>query len=299
MVADEPLVSMGLPVRNGAAYLREAVNSLLAQTHRNIELIVSDNCSDDATPEICREFARNDPRVRYHRQEKTLPAEDNFNYVLHQARGDFFMWAAHDDLWESAFVARMIALLQADPNAVLAFCNFRNFSDGGGADIMYPRLFDLPSPSPARRLWHYLMQREKHGKANPIYGLMRRPAIIAAGGMKCWGDNQWGSDMLVVFRMLAIGDIALSRETLFHKRRTEVALQPASTRKPSPQPGEIRTKIRDKIGYLKGYQRILKKTPGLKTTDLLLLRAGLAQRMIYVCWQETMQGLIFKLSRSR
>src|SRR5262249_51877158 len=59
--ADDVLVSVGVPVYNGAAELRRALDTLVAQTHRNLEIVISDNASTDATPEICREFAKRDP----------------------------------------------------------------------------------------------------------------------------------------------------------------------------------------------------------------------------------------------
>jgi glycosyltransferase involved in cell wall biosynthesis len=92
-----PKVSIGMPVFNGEKFIREALDSLLAQTFTDFELIISDNASTDATETICREYEVRDERVRYVRQVENLGAAANFQFVLDEGRGEYFMWAAHDD----------------------------------------------------------------------------------------------------------------------------------------------------------------------------------------------------------
>ncbi|MEI6268153.1 MAG: glycosyltransferase [Methylococcaceae bacterium] len=92
-----PTVSIGMPVYNGAEYIREALDSLLAQTFTDFELIISDNASNDTTQEICQKYAEQDSRIRYIRQSTNMGAMPNFTFVLHEARAEYFMWATHDD----------------------------------------------------------------------------------------------------------------------------------------------------------------------------------------------------------
>jgi glycosyltransferase involved in cell wall biosynthesis len=87
-----------MPVYNGGIFIRDALEALLAQSFTDFELIISDNLSTDETEKICREFAARDPRVCYIRQPENRGAVANFEYVLGEAVGDFFMWAAADDL---------------------------------------------------------------------------------------------------------------------------------------------------------------------------------------------------------
>jgi glycosyltransferase involved in cell wall biosynthesis len=108
-----------LPVYNGARFLQEALDALLGQTWQDLELIISDNCSTDATREICERAAARDPRVRYMRQPENIGPTRNFAFVLQQARGEFFMWAAHDDRWDSGWIEALVARLRA--GAALAF----------------------------------------------------------------------------------------------------------------------------------------------------------------------------------
>jgi glycosyltransferase involved in cell wall biosynthesis len=95
------MVSIGLPVRNGAAYIQTCLDSICGQTFRDIELIVSDNDSTDATVEICERYAAKDPRVRLFRQRANIGPAGNFRFVLEQARASSFMWVACDDYYES------------------------------------------------------------------------------------------------------------------------------------------------------------------------------------------------------
>lgn len=119
-----PKVSIGLPVYNGQEYLQGAIESILQQTFEDFELVISDNCSTDSTPEICREFADVDSRIRFVRQPENLGAIGNFNALVHLARGQYFKWAAHDDLMEPSFVERCVSTLDNDQS--LAWCHSKS-----------------------------------------------------------------------------------------------------------------------------------------------------------------------------
>src|SRR5713101_1415350 len=117
-----------MPLRNAERHLTEAFDSLLAQEYQNLELIVSDNASTDATESICRAYAAHDKRIRYHRAGTNLGAVRNFNRVFELAQGEYFMWAAHDDLRAPGFVSCGVAALESHPDAVLC-CTDVGFID--------------------------------------------------------------------------------------------------------------------------------------------------------------------------
>jgi glycosyltransferase involved in cell wall biosynthesis len=101
--SDRPLVSIGISTYNRAmGYLREALQSSLDQTYPNLEIIVSDNCSEDETEVVVRGF--DDPRIRYFRQPHNIGANNNFNFCLQQARGDYFLLLHDDDRIDPDFV---------------------------------------------------------------------------------------------------------------------------------------------------------------------------------------------------
>jgi len=115
-----PRVSIGLPVYNGGAYLHRAIETLHRQTWTDWELIISDNASTDHTAEIAASWARRDPRIRVVRNSRNLGASVNFERVVALARGEFFMWASHDDYWAPEYVTTLVDCLERHPQAVLA-----------------------------------------------------------------------------------------------------------------------------------------------------------------------------------
>src|ERR1700745_4087023 len=112
-------VAIGMPVWNGEAFLSEAIESILAQTYGDLELVISDNASTDATSEIFRPYAKLDTRVRYIRQETNIGAASNHNEVLRCSSGHYFKWAAHDDVLAPEFVQECVRALDNDEGLVL------------------------------------------------------------------------------------------------------------------------------------------------------------------------------------
>jgi glycosyltransferase involved in cell wall biosynthesis len=113
-------VSIGLPVFNGMPDLPNALESLLAQDAPDIEIVISDNASEDGTAAYCKATAARDSRIRYFRNEANQGAAANFQRVVDLSTAPFFAWAAHDDLYSPSFVSRCLAVLLAHPEA--AFC---------------------------------------------------------------------------------------------------------------------------------------------------------------------------------
>jgi glycosyltransferase involved in cell wall biosynthesis len=126
-----PSVSIGCPVYNGEALIEQALDSLLAQDHKDFELIISDNGSSDGTQRICEAYAARDTRIVYHRSDVNRGAVWNFNRVFQLSRGLFFMWGAHDDLWHPAFVSRCVEWLRADPAAAICHSYAQPFLRSG------------------------------------------------------------------------------------------------------------------------------------------------------------------------
>ena len=120
-MSSSPRVTIGVPVYNGQKYIRFTMDSLLAQTFTDFEIIVTDNCSTDTTPQIVQEYAARDPRVRYVRNETNIGPARNYNVSLELARGEFFKWNPADDVCAPDFLAKCVAALDAHPEAVLAY----------------------------------------------------------------------------------------------------------------------------------------------------------------------------------
>jgi glycosyltransferase involved in cell wall biosynthesis len=294
-----------MPVCNGEKYIRQALDSLLAQDYANFELIISDNASKDGTAEICREYLTKDKRIRYYRNETNLGGVANFNRVFELSSGEYFMWAACDDLWEPTYISTLLQSLMMTRSGVLAFSAFDNVDEHGQQIRTYPRLFELPSEDILRRLQNYITQEEWLGKANLIYGLMRRTAIQEAEGLKIWGKNLWGVDMLVVFKLLTLGNLVLSHDLLFHKRL--LSFQTGSSQK-SVRASSASTTLRRILyfrstisqlrsiyqqlhGYFAGYAHIISLADGLSATEKMRLRAALNRRARQVYWRYPINSL--------
>ncbi|MEM9411914.1 MAG: glycosyltransferase family 2 protein, partial [Planctomycetota bacterium] len=133
-------VTIGIPVYNGQEFLESAVAAILTQTFADFELVISDNCSSDSTPEICQRLAESDSRIRIVRQKKNLGAIGNFNSLVHLANGEYFKWAACDDLMEPTFLQRCVEALDQDHS--LSWCHCKSDminSDGRSIREILPR----------------------------------------------------------------------------------------------------------------------------------------------------------------
>jgi glycosyltransferase involved in cell wall biosynthesis len=124
-----PKVSIGMPVYNGEPFIREALDSLLAQTFTDFELTISDNASTDATEDICREYLAKDDRIRYIRQTENLGASQNFQFVLGEAIGQYFMWAASDDLLKPTFVEKLVHVMDLSPVLLCVMSDVENICE--------------------------------------------------------------------------------------------------------------------------------------------------------------------------
>jgi glycosyltransferase involved in cell wall biosynthesis len=144
-------VYIGLPVYNGDRYLADALDCLLAQTHRDFTVLISDNASTDATGAIGRDFARRDPRIIYHRHLTNLGAAPNFNFCVAQANGTYFKWMAHDDLCLPTYLERCVDLLDRDPGAVLCHARVTNIDSAGAITGSYSGEWTFNDPDPAVR----------------------------------------------------------------------------------------------------------------------------------------------------
>lgn len=163
-----PSVSIGLAVYNGMPLLQRALASLLGQSFRDFELIISDNASTDDTRTVCEALASRDSRIRYLRQPLNLGAIRNFDFLLRQARAPCFMWAAHDDEWDQHYVEYLKAKLDSDPTCVGAFGSWCGIDHTGRITSRGGPL-RLDAPSPLKRLFALTFGRED----KCIYGLFR------------------------------------------------------------------------------------------------------------------------------
>lgn len=208
-----PRVVVGLPVFNGQNYLRDAIESILAQTYTDFRLIITDNCSTDGTQDICREFAARDPRIEYHRHPENIGAAPNFNscFELAQGRGvEYFKWAAHDDVLGPDFLKVCVEKLDADKSVSLAHTLSVRIDKDRKTVGTYDSEFPLNGTRARERFYRVLWVDH----FTEIWGLMRASCLkktILYGSFI-------GSDRTLLAEMLLQGDIAYIPEYHFFRR---------------------------------------------------------------------------------
>ena len=207
----KPRVSIGLPVHDGERFLAEALDSLLAQTFADFELILGDNASTDGTEEICRRYSESDGRIRYVRSAENVGAAANFNAVLALAQGEYFKWAAHDDVCRPEFLARCVEVLDGDASVVLAYPRTRIID----ADSAVVEDHDLKLASDAELASDRFGALMQGHKCFEIFGLIRKPALDRTPGIGAFAHG----DGVLLTRLAVQGRLVEIPEPLFLARR--------------------------------------------------------------------------------
>ncbi|MCU1347349.1 MAG: Dolichol-phosphate mannosyltransferase in lipid-linked oligosaccharide synthesis cluster [Acidobacteria bacterium] len=204
-----PLVTVALPVYNGERFLEAAIAALRNQTYANLDIVLCDNASTDRTAEICAAAAAADPRIRSFRHRTNLGPNGNFIFGLQQKRGDYFMWAAHDDEKAPEFVAEAVAALQRNPAAVLA-CSWTTIVTREAERVHRPYSPAIASGRIEERLQAFIADTQ----CVAFYGLFRSTMLDAIGVPDEWLDN----DRRYLFRAAIRGPFEVIPRALFRFR---------------------------------------------------------------------------------
>jgi len=213
-----PRVSIALPVYNGENYVRKALDSLLAQSYEDFEILIGDNASTDDTKNICESYAKRDARIRYFRNDINIGAAANYNRLFERARGEFFKWAAHDDVCSPNYLKSCVEKLDSDPSVVLC-CPKEIAIDKDGAIIenymdKYRKLNHINSTSTYRR-FHDLTCLN-HG-CYQVFGLIRTSALRLTPKIA----NYIGSDRVLLAELSLMGRFWESPEPIYLRRHSE------------------------------------------------------------------------------
>ena len=224
-----PIVSIGMPVRNGESFIEEAIQSLLKQTFSDFELIISDNASEDRTSIICQHYAGRDRRIRYSRFQTNVGAALNFNQVFRLARGRFFKWAFHDDICLPDFLLRCVEIFQNSPLAVVVVYPRTELIDEKNRSLGHDRLsLGIEERMPHRRLTYFIKNIRQ---SNPIFGLIRSESLRKTR----LHDSFISSDYVLIAELLLLGEFREVPEVLFRRR-----LHPNRSLEANPSPGALR-----------------------------------------------------------
>ena len=214
METTPPRISIGLPVYNGAKYLRSSLDSILRQDYTDFELIISDNASTDGTSQICEEYATIDKRIRYSRNEANIGASGNYKLVFDRARSGYFKWATHDDIHLPGFLRRCVEVLDRAPGSVVLVAPRTELIDEEGIqlakDWKVERL-DTRRARPHQRIADVIRHVDW---ATAQFGLFRSEALRQTRLI----DRFHACDYVLLVECAILGEIWEIPEILFQRR---------------------------------------------------------------------------------
>lgn len=216
-----PRVAIGVPTYCKAHHVGDALRSLLAQTFRDFVLVVVDDASDDGTADVAEQLARRDPRITVVRNAVRLGMPRNQRRALTLARerapeAEFFAWGSDHDLWEPEWLARLVAVLDAEPGTVLVMPRAAAIDEHGrpSGRKRWKALNTTGIEDPVERLEAVLRER---AAGNAVYGLFRIEPLLQGIGFR----QTVLSDRPLVCEVALHGHIRLVDEPLWHRRVAE------------------------------------------------------------------------------
>lgn len=208
-----PRVSIAVPAYNCDKFIAQSIESLLAQTYGDFELVISDNASTDATEDVCRRYLALDKRVRYFRHPRNIGGPGNFRHAYSLCSGEFHKWSTADDHWHPAFLQEAVDVLDRHPDVVLCY-PMTQLIDANGARLSdYKDTLHLVDASPLVR---YRDLYRLIGLCNAHLGLIRRSAMQQTrliGGYKA-SDIDFLGELSLLGKFWLLPDIRFFRR--FH-----------------------------------------------------------------------------------
>ena len=191
-----PRVSVGIPVFNGETGLRKALTSIVYQSHKDLEIIISNNCSTDNSLKIIQLFQNKDPRIFVFNQEKKLSISENFKFVLDKSNSKYFTWASCDDFRSRDFIKKNLEFLIQNTDYVASISPARFFKYSYNSNKIGD--FTINGNSAKKRLFDGL---ELNANAR-FFSLFRTDLLKS---YKNINNNYLGYDFGYIIHMLIIG----------------------------------------------------------------------------------------------
>ena len=212
-MSNKPRVSIGLPVFNGENFIIEALDSILTQTYSDYELIISDNGSTDGTEAICRAYAARDERIRYYRSDENRGAAWNYNRVFHLSSGEYFKWAAHDDVCAPTLIENCANVLDNNPDVVLCFTWLDDIDEQGNTMRTRQAVTNSDYTRPHKR-FRVLCQVRPAYTCEEVFGLIRTDVLKRTRLIADYSD----SDRTLLAELSLYGPFYEIPEVLFFHR---------------------------------------------------------------------------------
>jgi glycosyltransferase involved in cell wall biosynthesis len=203
-----PLVSIGIPTFNANHKIGAALISILDQNYPNLEIIVSDNCSTDATEKNLTSISSSDSRIKYFRQSENIGILPNFEFVFKQSRGEYFMWLADDDTLEPGIIEKYVIFLMDNPEYSLVSGGIKYWDNNHLTHV--EKNFTIKHESPIKRVLTYYFK--------VIYGGMFHGMMRTVLAKKIQIRNILAADWHLVAEMAYMGKIKNLKITGYNKQ---------------------------------------------------------------------------------
>lgn len=203
-----------VPTWRAAGFIDATLDALAVQRCPGLEILISDDASPDDTAAHCAAYVQRDARFRLIRQPRNLGWAGNVNALLRAARGDYLLFAFQDDLLAPDYIARCVAALEANPQAIMAFSDIALIEqDGRREPKSYTRL-DGVTDRLVRARW---MARQRGSWWIPNRGVFRARAARDIGGLRRHAAGEFSADWPWLLHMSLLGEFVRIPEPLCTK----------------------------------------------------------------------------------
>ena len=255
-------ITIGVPVYNGADLLDECLSCLARQTFRDFKVLIFDNASTDATPDIARSWVARDSRFHYVRQPSNVGLMDNFRDSLSAAESPWFMWRSDDDLSADDYLETLFRLATQSPGCKLAVSTVVNHDlDGGRYRLGVPP--KVPDPTGVggriRMLFGFY--------PGWYHGLWDRETLLAAFlPVRANAPFAFTHDTLVLYSAIIDGSVRTTDQTTFIKRARRTGAIPRQSRMPFELMVSTRSRFRAELRRIRKERQL---SPSLRIALLV------------------------------
>ncbi|HHD82865.1 MAG TPA: glycosyltransferase family 2 protein [Bacteroidetes bacterium] len=276
MKSNKVKISIGMPVYNGEKFIRSSLESILNQTFPYFELIISDNASTDRTKDICLEQARKDNRIKYFRNTENVGAAENYNIVFKKSSGEYFKWAAADDLIAPNFLEQCLTILEENPEVVVCYSKTKIIDAMNKVVEEYNDNLHLDDSDIGKR---YLQLLQTIGECNAVFGLIRSDKLAKTSLI----GNYIASDVVLLAELSLRGKFFEIPDFLFFRREHPEASSWDKSQEKQLDFFDPRTSNRitlQRLRKLKGYFNAVKNS-GLRFEEKRPLYMYLIKKLYY------------------
>lgn len=214
-------VSVGLPIFNEYEYIEETIQSLKRQSWKDVCFLISDNCSDDGTFELCQQLVAGDARFKLYRQEKNIGAIANFEFLFREANTEFFMWLGGHDYISDGYIERAVLMLM-DHDELSMVCGVPcAVRDDDEVDVMSEAIYRF-SP---KRIGRYLESVRYINNCTFFHSVFRRNNLVNFEFRK-----KTGADNVIISHLLWFGNVHFMENEFYYRRYFEHRAETQSKR---------------------------------------------------------------------